>query len=212
MKTAEEMRDFFASMPKKVTPNPYWIYDADIDEIRTADRTAPFCLEAMTSILTSARAYFRSVYESFSTEAQVLCVKKEDAIKLDELGIPRLLGEHSLFEQQVIVFVLPQHNTTVNSMVSDAFWQTYIVEHQIIPVARIHSHHRLDPYQSATDYSTLNSGTLELVMGHIFEEPLQAGYWLDTKGTQTKEHVWVGEQQKNGSFDVRKIPCGCLRK
>lgn len=212
MKTAEEMRDFFASMPKKVTPNPYWLYDENANEIVMATRTIPFCLEEMTTILTSARAYFRSVYESFGTEAQVLCVTQADAIKLDERGIPRLLGVHSLFGQPVIVFVLPQRNTPGNSMVSDAFWQTYLVEQRIIPVARIHSHHVLDPYQSATDYSTLNSGTLELVMGHIFEEPLQVGYWLDTKGTQTKEHVWVGEQRKNGSFDIRKIPCGCLRK
>lgn len=212
MKTAEEMRAFFAKMPKKLTPNPYWMYAADTNEIRTADQSEAFCLERMESVLTTVRTYFRSVYESFRTEAQVLCVKQDDAEKLDALGIPRLMGVHDVFGQPVIIFVLPQQNTPVNSSISDLFWQTHLVEQRIVPVARIHSHHRLDPYQSATDYSTLNSGTLELVMGHIFEEPLQVGYWLDTKGALTKEHVWVGEQQENGCFDIRKIPCGCLKK
>lgn len=214
MKTAEEMKAYFAGMPAKIMPNPYWVYDGDSDCIRTVEELCPtpFRLEAITDLLKTVRAYFRSVYESFHTEAQVLCVKQEDAPKLDALGIPRLLGVHSIYKQTVIVFVLPQHNTPVNSNISDAFWQTHLVEQGIVPVARIHSHHILDPYQSATDYSTLNSGTLELVMGHITEDALQVGFWLDTKGASTKDHVWVGTQNPSGNFDIRKIPCGCLKK
>ena len=54
-----------------------------------------------------------------------------------------------------------------------------------------------------TDYSTLNSGTLEMVLGKIFEEPLYLCYWLDVPGTDIKAQTFLVRENKrldNGDF------------
>lgn len=118
--------------------------------------------------------------------------------------------------ETIKVFVLPQDNTGGNSCISEKCWQKVLVNQDIYPLARIHSHHILDAYQSATDYSTLNSNTLELVMGHIFENELHVGFWLDVYGTSTKENVWVATESKMAeneptTFEIIKVPCGDIR-
>lgn len=207
MKTPEEMIEYFRSMPsKKVEPNPYWEFEENPLSIRSklhmefpAYMTKPFDLKTSKPLLVDVREYFRRYYESFHTEAQVLCVTPEDGIKLADMGIPILTkGQLSPFD--VIAVVLPQDNHMGTTVISEWFWQNRIIGAGIKPVARIHSHHILDPYQSITDYSTLNSGTLEIVIGKIFEEELHLCYWLDVPGTDTKAQTFLAQEKPFGDF------------
>ena len=86
------------------------------------------------------------------------------------------------------------------SVISEWFWQNRIIGQGIMPIARIHSHHVLDPYQSSTDYSTLNSGTLEMVLGRIFEEELHLCYWLDVPGTDIKAKTFLAQETVFGNI------------
>ena len=88
------------------------------------------------------------------------------------------------------VLVLPQQNTWGNTIISESFWQKEIVGAGLTPLMRIHSHHVLDAYQSNTDWSTLNSGTLEVVIGKVFQDVPQIAYWLDVRGTNNKDNVF----------------------
>ena len=106
------------------------------------------------------------------------------------------------------MFVLPQMNTPGSSVISEAFWQKYIVEKGIVPIMRIHSHHMLNAYQSQTDYSTLNSGTLEIVMGRIMEKGLRFAYWLDEHGKDTKGYVFQAEECPDGHMAIYNLPGG----
>lgn len=211
MDKMEQARAYFASMPAKKRQNPYWVYDSDADVIRSKETDLPFSLEQVEDVLYGVREYFRTVYLSFGTEAQVLLVHRADAFRLLSNGIPALdSGWTNFAHYPVRILILPQWNTPGNSVISEAFYQRTIREKQIVPIARIHSHHRLDAYQSATDYNTLNSGTLEMVLGHIMEKSYEAAYWLDTPGEQTKDKVWKAVGNGSGTYDVRKIKCGCL--
>ena len=213
MDKMEQARAYFASMPAKKRQNRYWVYDPDADAIRSRETDQFFSLEQAEEVLYGVREYFRNVYTSFGTEAQVLIIHQADAPLLLSKGIPALENGWANFAHYPVrIFVLPQWNTPGNSVISEAFYQRVIHEQQITPVARIHSHHRLDAYQSATDYNTLNSGTLEMVLGHIMEKSYQAAYWLDTPGEQTKDKVWKAVGNGSGTYDVRKIKCGCLEK
>lgn len=214
MDKMEKARAYFASMPKKSRPNPYWVYDWDTDKIRSKLTGEAFDPTRIRSVLYGVRAYFRNVFESFGTEAQVLIVHKNNASFLKAQGIPVL--DNGIIPEfagyPITVMVLPQWNTPCNSVLSESFYQRMIRERQITPIARIHSHHRLDAYQSATDYNTLNSGTLELVLGHIQEDAFQLAYWLDTPGEQTKDKVWKMEGDGSGTYDIYPIKSGCLEK
>ena len=210
---------FVASRPVKTIPNPYWSFDVDEALIKShvPGTSQTFDIAQWAEILSMTKRYFRQVYESFGSEAQVLCIAKEDAPKLYEYAIPHLPGQYFINGkdgQEVVLFVLPQENSYHITNIDDKFWQRAIIANGIHPLARIHSHHVLDPYQSPTDYATLNSNTLELVIGHVFDGNLEVGYWLDVRGTNTKDHVWVAIQDgtpENPSalqFDIREIPCG----
>lgn len=207
--TREEQMAYFASMPRKEKINPYWElkfgklvgFNGTEESIVTMSGNKP--------LLEYVRQYFRNVYHSFHTEAQVLCVAKEDAEKLTAMGVPRLsTKEWELCKIPVAIFVLPQQNTAVNSMVSEWFWQEAIISKGIVPVARIHSHHILEAYQSATDYSTLNSNSLEMVMGRIEDNLMQVAFWLDKHGTDTKAMVIRETEIEPDVFDRIQIPCG----
>lgn len=212
MKTPEEMADFFRSMSSKKKQNPYWMFEDEKQCISCrADKALwPFMavgnvesivLSNTIGTLRTVREFFRRFYESFRSEAQVLCVHSDDIQKLKDIGIPMLVkGTFGMFD--AAVFVLPQDNHMGTSVISELFWQKYIVGQGIVPIARIHSHHVLDPYQSITDYSTLNSGTLEMVIGKIFEDPLYVCCWLDVPGTDTKAQTFVAKQC-GASFDIR---------
>lgn len=208
MKTPEEMREFFRSMPSKKKENPYWDFDEETQEIRAKLMSVtpgvgekPFALDVSASTLRMVREYFRRFYEAFATEAQVLCVTREDGQKLNGMGIP-VLGYGNIGPYAVTVLVLPQDNHMGTTVLSEGQWQNMLVNKGIVPVLRIHSHHILEPYQSATDYSTLNSNTLEMVIGRIFEEPLSICFWLDKNGTDQKAKTFVAREMADGKFTV----------
>lgn len=207
--TREEQMAYFASMPRKEKTNPYWELKSGIIVGFNGTEESIMTMSGNKPLLNCVRQYFRNVYHSFHTEAQVLCVAKEDAGKLEGLGIPKLSSKNlELCKIPVDIFVLPQQNTAVNSTISEWFWQEAIVSKGIIPVARIHSHHILEAYQSATDYSTLNSNSLEMVMGRIEDDLMQVAFWLDKHGTDTKATVIRVTEIKPDVFDRVQIPCG----
>lgn len=209
MKTPEEMKEFFRSMPSKRRENPYWEFNKEDSSIRQKYKTlsndsrhTPLTLDTAVPLLNGVKKFFRNYYESFHSEAQVLCVTPEDAIKLNNIGVPVLLekGMIGLFPASVVV--LPQDNYGGTSRIGEPFWQNQIIGNNIHPIARIHSHHVLDPYQSMTDYSTLNSGTLEMVLGKIYEEKINICYWLDVPGTDIKAQTFVARQRENDTFEI----------
>lgn len=203
MKTPEEMAAFFAAMPSKKKENPFWQY-AEREEKEPAivdPYGGEICFNESIKTLRKIRDFFRLFYESFGTEAQVLCVSSADSKKLKDIGAP-LLTTGQIGYCGVYVYVLPQDNHMGTTVISEGFWQKYIVGNSIVPVARVHSHHILDPYQSRTDYSTLNSGSLEIVLGHIFDDELAICYWLDVPGTDIKANTFVAKEMSDGVFIV----------
>lgn len=197
MKTPEEMREFFRSMPSRKKENPYWEFNEKTHTIRAKKNGMVFDASDSENTLRMVREYFRRFYEAFRTEAQVLCVTCEDGKKLNQMGIP-ILGYGMIWPYDVAVLVLPQDNHMGTTVLSEGQWQSLLVGQGITPVLRIHSHHVLEPYQSITDYSTLNSGTLEMVIGRIFEENLNVCFWLDVPGTDQKAQTFVERQTKEG--------------
>lgn len=170
------------TIPEKDQKNPYWKFEPTIrhqHEILHSDGT-PLAANDFTFLI-PILDYFRLVYKSFKTEAQVVVVLSKDKNKIDK-SLLRLPFKN---DKGLRLVVLPQENTAVSSIVPEEIWQKYIVDRGIIPYARVHSHCTFDAYQSAIDYSTLNSGSLEIVIGHIFDDPSFC-YWLDEKGKQTK--------------------------
>lgn len=205
MKTPDEMMAFFRSMPKKQKANPHWTYKGEPDNITaivSAEGGIPLKLERCAPTLKRVRELFRRYWEAFHSEAQVLCVTISDGEKLADLGIP-VLGRGNIGLKDVMIMVLPQDNHAGTSVLSESFWQERIVNAGIVPVARIHSHHILDPYQSGTDYATLNSGTLEMVIGKIKNEELNVCYWLDVPGTDIKAQTFLAKEDlEAGTFTV----------
>lgn len=204
MKTPEEMKKFFRSMPSKRKENPYWVFDEAEHSIKAVQKdreNIPFNLQMLGALILTVRDFFRCYHESFHSEAQVLCVTPDDAKKLHRIGIP-VLTEGMVGPFDAVVVILPQDNSGGTSRISEAFWQNRIVNAGIVPLARIHSHHILDPYQSSTDYSTLNSGTLEMVLGRIYEDGINICYWLDVPGTDIKSQTFVARQKEDGSFET----------
>lgn len=210
----EQFNAFVQSIPAKHVENPYWRFDETNKQIinRYKGDDEAFDVDGWRKILRQVKSYFISVYDSFQSEAQVLCVDAQDELKLENKAIPRLPGIHVVDGKKIAIFVLPQYNSFGITTLSEQFWQSNIINKGIHPVARIHSHHILDPYQSATDYASLNSNTLELVIGNIYDERLHVGYWLDVRGTNVKDNVWVAEEQENGQFTTSMIPCGKVRE
>lgn len=223
---------FVASRDIKPVVNPYWKYEDDRDlESEMLQDSVEIPIKLKNGVLASewnnfhpsqwcellkdVRTYFKTVYDSFKTEAQVLCVTGDDAEKLIQHQIPQLPTAYIINNHLVILFVLPQYNTSFNTCISERFWQTYIVGEDIHPIARIHSHHILSPYQSATDFATLNSNTLELVLGNIYDENICGAVWLDVRGTSVKENVWQFEVQPSFnevSYTVKPIPSGKIKE
>lgn len=207
LKTPEEMAAYFKAMPKKKQENPYWGIDpGTIAQILDKGTEQPICFDASSPLFRAVRNFFRRYYESFGSEAQVLFVEPSDAASLSRLGIP-VLTEGFLGTWLAAAVVLPQDNHMGTSVISEAFWQERIVNAGIKPIARMHSHHVLSPYQSATDYASLNSGTLELVMGHIDAEPFYLCYWLDVPGTDQKRYTFLADN-RNGTFTYRPAVTG----
>lgn len=211
----DAFKAFVDAQPVVTIPNPNWSFDSVNDRIISAigETEKVFDIGDWSTLLTDVRTYFRHVYDAFKSEAQVVCIAEKDAEILYELQMPRLPRTYLIQGVSTVVFVLPQKNSFHITNIGEEFWQNKIVANGIHPLARIHSHHILDPYQSPTDYATLNSNTLELVIGHIYAEPLAIGYWLDVRNTLTKENVWEATQSLlDNTFTSRKIPSGNIER
>lgn len=168
------------SIPEVRHENPYWVFEDG--EIHHRDTKKKLELTDLPFIPAVA-LFFKKVYQRDQTEAQVVVVGKQDQNKLlPKTNYVEVAG--------YLLVILPQSNTLTNSRVAEEVWQKNIVDQGIIPVARIHSHHIFDAYQSKTDFSSLNSGSLEIVLGNLLDHP-QAAYWLDEKGKDTKQHVFT---------------------
>lgn len=166
--------------------NPYW----GVKEGVLWDKTnnCPFDIKQFQSLYEIIIDYFRLNFDSFKSESQVLIVTKDEYAKFKNKSIPELVMP---FESQFKILILPQVNTWGNTSVSETYWQNEIVNAGITPFARIHSHHVLHAYQSLTDWSSLNSGTLEIVFGDIYNNNMhEIAYWLDVRGTNTKDTVY----------------------
>lgn len=177
--------------------NPYWVFQDDKIKHRNG---VTFDIYQYQTLFDTVKTYFKTVFDSFQTEAQVLVVSSEDYEKLVDFALPTIPTHLKGY----VVVVLPQENTWGNTSVSEVFWQTKIVDQDIAPLMRIHSHHTLNAYQSSTDWSSLNSGTLEVVLGKIYDDEYRLAYWLDERGKDTKEHVWTSTY----SSEPEKIPSG----
>lgn len=166
--------------------NPYWEERDGWLWDKTND--CPFDIRQFQSLYEIVIDYFRLNFDSFNSESQVLIVKKDEYTKFKNKNIPELVLP---FDSQFKILVLPQVNTWGNTSVSETYWQNEIVRAGITPFARIHSHHVLHAYQSLTDWSSLNSGTLEIVFGDIYNDNMhEIAYWLDVRGTNTKDTVY----------------------
>lgn len=198
----KKLAQLIAAMPKTYTINPFWeMNDGYIWDKQKQIRFSP---ESLKPWLSAVVSFFRLNYDSFRSESQVLLVTEADKKKLEsKYAIPSLQGTNFL--------VLPQVNTWSNTSISEIFWQNVIMKEHITPLMRIHSHHVLEAYQSNTDWSTLNSGTLEVVLGKIYDEVPEIAYWLDIRGTENKDNVFksidLGKtENKISSGKLPKMP------
>ena len=193
----EELSKLIRDKPIVYKENPHWSFDEKISH----KDGRPFSLADYEEILSFVKSYFVQVWKSFETEAQVLVVTASDyqTLQAKNITLP------TIYQDDLVVLVLPQVNTWGNTSISEKYWQTVIVDNDINPVMRIHSHHILDAYQSTTDWSTLNSGTLEVVIGKILDEESIYAYWLDERGKETKDFVW---QCKTLTSEPQSIPNG----
>ena len=178
----QKLAELIGKQTIRYEENPYW--EMKKDEIWNKNENKKFQVIDYKELFKSVIEYFKCVFDSFQHEAQVLVVREADAKYFK--GVPELPVNVYGYK----IFVLPQINTFSNTTVSEKWWQKNINENHIFPVMRIHSHHTLQAYQSMTDYSSLNSGTLEVVIGRIYEPVPEIAYWLDIRGTDNKENVF----------------------
>lgn len=161
----QNLADYFRSLPQTHKETKRWsikegiIYDnGEILDISNFDKE-----------LRAISLYFREWQKFGNLEAQVLVVTKEDYEKYyTQFAILPV-------ESDLRLIILPQFNTPVNTIVQEEYWHKTIKGE---PVMRVHSHHVLNAYQSSTDYESLNSGTLEVVLGKVHEEVNEVAYWL----------------------------------
>lgn len=180
--------------------NPHWQQkDGYIADVR---RGEIFDVRDYDTLLLGVKEFFKSYYDSFKAESQVVVVTSEDKAKFRNKYLPEI---HIDDIDDLHVIVLPQENVWGNTVVSEAYWQNELVAQGITPVFRIHSHHVLEAYQSSTDWSSLNSGTMEMVLGHIYDEQHHIAYWLDVRGTNNKDTVY--RTVDNGDT-INIVPCG----
>lgn len=163
-------------LPVEYNENPRW--SMKHETIYEVNR--PFDIMCYKYALKAVRDYFCEWFKYSKSEAQVLLVTQGD-YKEYYRAFPvlpyRTPKGQNILEQMAkpVIVVLPQENTPSNTIIEDTYWHQTVKGH---PIMRIHSHHCLDAYQSQTDYLYLNSGTLEMVLGHIDREIPQCCYWL----------------------------------
>lgn len=171
--------DFVKNLPQRDMFNPYWGFEEnkiiDKDSGEPLDLLAKFGKE-----LEAIHQYFVHIYKALKTEAQVIIVTKEhyDAFYKNLPTLP--------YSGEYVLVVPPQYNTAHITKVPTHYWHKLVKKE---PVARVHSHYILPAYQSPTDYASLNSNTLEIVIGNILEGP-EYCYWLDQFNKKTKDYTF----------------------
>lgn len=203
------MNDKLAAMIGQTIPryaeNPYWEMRHGV--VFDKQHRQPFDLSPIKPFLTAVLANFRLNYACFQSEAQILVLDQAQFSKLSPMAVPEIA--HGDASGQFHLLVLPQVNTWGNTTISEAFWQKEIAAKGIIPYMRIHSHHQLHAYQSLTDWSSLNSGSLELVIGQIDQPKPEIAFWLDERGTAFKNLVF---KSADLGQHITKIPAGKRHK
>ena len=160
-------KSFVESIPLKHKETQRWslMDNQIIDNVKQK----PFNHMDYLTLFETVLEYFQEWNKFGNLESQVLIVTKED-YEMYYKVFP-IIPNNSEF----IIVVLPQINTMANTIVDENYWHTTVKGE---PVMHIHSHHILDAYQSATDYASLNSGTLEVVLGRVDSHHPMIAYWL----------------------------------
>ena len=171
--------DFVKSLPQRDMFNPHWAFRDKVIVDKETDEPLDL-LEKFGKELEAIHQYFVHIYKALKTEAQVIIVTKEHYDAYYQ-GLPTLP-----YSGEYVLVVPPQYNTPHQTVVPDHYWHKLVREE---PVARVHSHYILPAYQSPTDYASLNSNTLEIVIGNILEGP-EYCYWLDQFNKKTKDHTF----------------------
>lgn len=175
--TQPEFAAFIASIPSTTYENPYWVFTNGVK-----GRFDPYLKKQLSTLLPQIKQLFHAYYLTHEAEMQVAIVPKGQDTGFDVVTSI----DHPLFD----VVLPPQENSWGNTHVSDAVWHKAFGAPNV-PIARVHSHHTLSAYQSKTDYESLNSGTLEIVIGKVDQPGLTAVYWLsDHQDTAIKSHVY----------------------
>lgn len=159
--------DLFPEVPFK---NPYWTLSGRIQGENGAD----FKPEDFTTELVEIRKWFRDVYRSTRSEAQCFIVERVKELTFEGARVVTISDKYDMV-------IPPQTNTPTRTSIDESWWNRHGVHKPI--VARVHSHHIMDAYQSETDYKYLNAGLLEIVIGRIDHKDLRVAYWLDDTKT-----------------------------
>lgn len=161
----QDLADYFRSLPQTHKETKRW----SIKDGIIYDSGEPLDLARFKRELKVISLYFREWQKFGNLEAQVLVVTKEDYEKYyTQFAILPV-------ESNLRLIILPQFNTPANTIIQEEYWHKTIKGE---PVMRVHSHHVLNAYQSSTDYESLNSGTLEVVLGKVHEDVNEVAYWL----------------------------------
>lgn len=161
---------FAELFPETPFENPYWMLSGRIQGTNGAD----FKPEDFKNELIEIRKWFRDVYRSTRSEAQCFIVERDKELTFEGARVVAISDKYDMV-------VPPQTNTPTRTSIDETWWHEHGFRKPI--VARVHSHHILDAYQSETDYTYLNAGLLEIVLGRIDHKNLRVAYWLDDMKT-----------------------------
>lgn len=173
-----------AQEKESIPQNPYWgMKDGKIFDLANNVEFSPY--SRSWDLIKVIKSYFKETYNALHTEVQVLILNDADYQKIRYLTLPQLTLPHP-WNTVVRCVIPPQMNTEASTVIPEQWWYQHITKNNIYPLMRVHSHHVLPAYQSKVDRTSLNSGTLEIVLGKIYDEIPEIEYWLDIKGTDNK--------------------------
>ena len=198
---SENFFEAIASLTPTCKRNPWWTMEGGIIHDEMVDRPLDLSWRFGT-LLETVRAYFREMYRHYKTEAQVVVIARADYQHLVSLNLDTRFTVIDYLGDQVII-VPPQTNTYGTTEVSTDWWGQVLMDQNITPVMRIHSHHVMDAYQSITDWESLNSWTLEVVIGHVESNDYAVAYWLDEQGKDTKDTHYRIENFVSDPYQIR---------
>ena len=158
-------QEFVQAIPETHKESKKW----SLTSLGMFDNGQPIDFDEYLPMFRVVAKYFREWQKMANLEAQVLIVTNDDYEK-HYMQFPILP-----YDGDLKIVILPQYNTSTNTIVDDTYWYQTV---KGVPIMRIHSHHILDAYQSKTDYDGLNSGTLEVVFGHVNTDVIDVAYWL----------------------------------